>query len=68
MTFAALIFTLLFAGAPACEYEDASELKPAAACKWDAGEAGNGIGSSFVALRGTTGETVFIYADGSIEI
>lgn len=68
---------------PACEYEDGSEMLDAAAtadpdldvveqqaCKWDAGDSGNGVGSSFVViltpLADGGAELVYVYADGSI--
>lgn len=41
-----LIVALLFAILPPCQYEDSAN------CAWDASEAGNGVGSSFVDLGG----------------
>lgn len=52
---------------PACEYEDGSELTAGQVCRWDAGDAGNGYGSSFVVLMTGDGSPVYVYADGHAE-
>jgi len=81
------LFDLLFndPATPACEWEDGSEMLEAAlaedpelnrvtsrACKWDAGDRGNGIGDSFVVLLTQVNkyggaELLYIYADGHLE-
>lgn len=42
---------------PPCEYEDSN------GCYWDAGTAGNGQGTSFIALS----DGRLLYADGTFE-
>lgn len=60
---------------PACEVEDGSDLLEGsgAACRWDADDAGNGVGDSFVVIavpdqvNGGRG-LIYVYADGHMEV
>lgn len=50
------VWSVSFAGLPACAEEDSRD------CAWDAGTAGNGLGESFYDLAG-----VAHYADGTTQ-
>ena len=62
--FAALLAAIAFlvSPIPPCELEDGSGQT---VCRWDAGESGNGVGSSFVTVN-VAGASLVIYDDGEV--
>jgi hypothetical protein len=50
-----MIWAVMFALLPPCPMEDSAD------CAWDAGNSGNGIGTSFFDVAGTT-----YYPDGEV--